>query len=115
MLCVVVVTFAAGECSGVLRRAGYHPVSLLGLVATVSLMIGTYTKGVAAFPLVLVLLAAFTFIWYLAGIERGSTVAGTAATLFTVGWVSLLGSFGGLLLSPAPFPNRHGIAFLLGG
>jgi phosphatidate cytidylyltransferase len=113
-LCVVVVTFAAGECFGVLRRAGYHPASLLGLVGTVSLMIGAYTKGVAALPLVLVLLTVFTFIWYLLGIERGSPVAGTAATLLTVGWVSLLGSYAGLLLAPSAFPNRHGIAFLLG-
>ncbi len=114
VLCVVVVTFAAGECFGVLRRAGYHPASLLGLVGTISLMIGAYTKGVAALPLILVLITVFTFIWYLLGIERGSPVAGSAATLLTVGWVSLLGSYAGLLLAPSDFPNRHGIAFLLG-
>ncbi len=114
VLSTIVVTFAAGECFGVLRRAGYHPATLLGLVGTVSLMIGAYTKGVAALPLVLVLLIVFTFIWYLFGIERGSPVAGTAATLLTVGWVSLLGAYAGLLLAPSAFPNRHGIAFLLG-
>ncbi len=114
VLSVLVVVFAAGECFGVLRRAGYHPATLLGLVGTVSLMVGAYTKGVAALPLVLVLITAFTLIWYLFGIERGSAVAGTAATLLTVGWVSLLGSYAGLLLAPSSFPNRHGIAFLLG-
>ena len=114
VLSAVVVTFAAGECFGVLRRAGYHPASLLGLVGTISLMVGAYTKGVAALPLVLVLITVFTFIWYLFGIERGSPVAGTAATLLTVGWVSLLGAYAGLLLSPSAFPDRHGIAFLLG-
>jgi CDP-diglyceride synthetase len=114
VLTVIVVTFAAGECFGVLRRAGYHPATLLGLVGTISLMVGAYTKGVAALPLILVLITVFTLIWYLFGIERGSPVAGTAATLLTVGWVSLLGSFAGLLLSPSSFPDRHGIAFLLG-
>ncbi len=114
VLCLVVVTFAAGECFGVLRRAGYHPATLLGLVGTISLMIGAYDKGIAAVPLVLVLITAFTLIWYLFGIERGSPVAGTAATLLTVGWVSLLGAYAGLLLSPSTFPDRHGIAFLLG-
>ncbi len=113
-LCLVVVTFAAGECFGVLRRAGYHPATLLGLVGTISLMIGAYDKGIAAVPLILVLITAFTLIWYLFGIERGSPVAGTAATLLTVGWVSLLGAYAGLLLSPSMFPDRHGIAFLLG-
>ena len=114
VLCLIVVTFAAGECFGVLRRAGYHPATLLGLVGTVSLMIGAYSKGVAALPLVLVLITAFTLIWYLVGIERGSAVAGTAATMLTVGWISLLGAYAGLLLSPSLFPDRHGIAFLLG-
>jgi CDP-diglyceride synthetase len=114
VLVVLVVTFAAGECFGVLRRAGYHPATLLGLVGTVSLTVGAYTKGVAALPLVLVLITVFTLIWYLFGVERGSPVAGTAATLLTVGWVSLLGAYGGLLLSPSTFPDRHGIAFLLG-
>jgi CDP-diglyceride synthetase len=114
VLTVIVVTFAAGECFGVLRRAGYHPATLLGLVGTISLMVGAYTKGVAALPLVLVLITVFTLIWYLFGIERGSPVAGTAATLLTVGWVSLLGAYAGLLLSPSAFPDRHGIAFLLG-
>ncbi len=114
VLCLVVVTFAAGECFAVLRKAGYHPATLLGLVGTISLMVGAYNKGVAALPLVLVLITVFTLLWYLFGVERGSPVAGTAATLFTVAWVSLLGSYAGLLLSPSTFPDRHGIAFLLG-
>ena len=114
VLVVIVVTFAAGECFGVLRRAGYHPATLLGLAGTISLTVGAYSKGIAALPLVLVLITVFTLVWYLLGIERGSPVAGTAATLLAVGWVSLLGSYAGLLLSPSTFPNRHGIAFLLG-
>jgi phosphatidate cytidylyltransferase len=113
-LSIVVVTFAAGECFGVLRRAGYHPATLLGLVGTVSLMVAAYTKGPSAIPLVLVLIAIFTLLWYLFGIERGSPIAGSAATLFTIGWISLLGSYAGLLLSPSEFPHREGIAFLLG-
>jgi phosphatidate cytidylyltransferase len=114
ILCIVVVTFAAGECFGVLRRAGYHPATLLGLVGTVALMIAAYTKGASAIPLVLVLIVVFTFLWYLFGVERGAPVAGSAATLLTVGWISLLGSFAALLLAPSNFPDRHGIAFLLG-
>jgi phosphatidate cytidylyltransferase len=114
ILCLLVVTFAAGEAFAVLRRAGWRPATLLGLVGTISLMVGAYTKGAAALPLVLVLITAFTLLWYLFGVERGSAVAGTASTLLVVGWVALLGSYAGLLLSPSTFPNRHGIAFLLG-
>jgi CDP-diglyceride synthetase len=114
VLCAVVVTFAAGECFGVMRRAGYHPATLLGLVGAVSLMVAAYTKGPSAIPLVLVLIAVFTMLWYLFGIERGSPIAGSASTLFTIGWIALLGSYSALLLSPSEFPNRTGIAFLLG-
>jgi CDP-diglyceride synthetase len=114
ILCLLVVTCAAGEAFAVLKRAGWRPATLLGLVGTVSLMLGAYNKGIAAIPLVLVLIVVFTLLWYLFGVERGSAVAGTASTLLVVGWVGLLGSFAGMLLCPALFPDRHGIAFLLG-
>ncbi len=114
VLCLLVVTFAAGEAFAVLRRSGWRPATLLGLVGTISLMVGGYDKGIAAVPLVLVLITAFTLLWYLFGVERGSAVAGSASTLLVVGWVALLGAFAGLLLDPTTFPHRHGIAFLLG-
>jgi CDP-diglyceride synthetase len=113
ILTIVFVTFAAGESFGVLRRAGYQPATLLGLAGTVALMWGAYAKGISAIPAVLVCITVFTLIWYLIGIER-SPVAGSAATLLTVGWVSLLGAYAALLLAPSIFPDRHGIAFLLG-
>ncbi|MGA2837712.1 MAG: phosphatidate cytidylyltransferase [Acidimicrobiales bacterium] len=114
VLSLLIVTFAAGEAFAVLRRAGWRPATLLGLVGTISLMVGAYNKGIAALPLVMVLITVFTLLWYLFGVERGSAVAGTASTMLVVGWVALLGSFAGLLLAPSTFPDRHGIAFLLG-
>jgi len=114
ILSILVLTFAAGEFFGVLRRAGYHPATLLGLVGSVSLMVAAYDKGPSAVPLVLVLIVAFTLLWYLLGIERGPVVAGAASTFLTIGWISLFGTYAALLLSPAAHPNREGIAFLLG-
>ena len=114
-LVTVVVTMAAAEAYAAFRQGGYHPVTLLGLVATISLMVATYNKGEVALPLVLVLLIAFCFIWHLAGVEHTDAVRSTGTTLFVFGWVAVFGSFGALLLSPALFPDRHGIAFLLGG
>jgi phosphatidate cytidylyltransferase len=114
-LVTVVVTMAAAEAYAAFRQGGYHPVTLLGLVATVSLMIAAYNKGEAALPLVIVLLLVFCFIWHLAGVEHTDAVRSTGTTLFVFGWVAVFGSFGALLLSPALFPDRHGIAFLLGG
>ena len=77
-------------------------------------MIETYNKGVAALPLVLVLLVAGSFVWYLARVEPAADpVSGIASTVFVFVWVGAFGSFAALLLDPTLFPDRHGIAFLL--
>ena len=111
VLVTAIVTVAAAEAYDVLRRAGYRPATLLGLVATVSLMFATYSDGVAAIPLVLVLTTIFTFLWYLFGVVRARPTVNVAVTLFVFLWVGLLGSFAALLLA---LPDREGIAFLLG-
>jgi phosphatidate cytidylyltransferase len=111
IVCIVVL-LAAAEAFAAFRRAQYHPATLLGLVAVLSLLIETYNKGVAALPLVL--LVAGCFIWYLARVEPAAEpVSGIASTVFIFVWVGAFGSFAALLLNPNLFPDRHGIAFLL--
>lgn len=110
----LVVLLATAEGFAAFRRAQYHPATLLGLVAVLSLMIETYNKGVAALPLVLVLLVAGSFIWYLARVEPAADPAsGMLSTVFVFVWVGAFGSFAALLLNPTLFPDRHGIAFIL--
>ena len=110
----VVVLLATAEAYAAFRRAQYHPATLLGLVAVLSLLVETYNKGVAALPLVLVLLVAGSFIWYLARVEPAAEpVSGIASTVFVFVWVGAFGSFAALLLDPNLFPDRHGIAFVL--
>jgi len=110
-----VLFLAAAEAFAAFRKAGYQPATLLGLLASVSLMVATYNKGQAALPLVLVLLVAFTLLWFMGGVQPGADpVQGTGSTLFVFCWVGVLGSFAALLLNPNLFPDRHGIAFLLG-
>jgi CDP-diglyceride synthetase len=109
------VTLAAVEAFAAFRRAGYHPATLLGLVATVSLLVATYNKGQEALPLVLVLVFVFTMLWHLARVDRNAEpVRSTASTLLVFTWVAVFGSYAALLLDPTLFPDRHGIAFLLG-
>jgi phosphatidate cytidylyltransferase len=110
-LVTVIVTMAAMEAFAVFRRAGYQPATLLGLSATVSLMLATYSKGPAAFPLVVALTVVFAFLWYLAEVVRARPTVNVAVTLLGFLWVGGLGSFASLLLT---FPERRGIAFLLG-
>jgi phosphatidate cytidylyltransferase len=114
VLSTVVVTLAAAECYAALRRRDRRPATLLGLVATVAIMVAAYAKGQAALPLVLVLVVMTALVWHLVGAERGSTVEGVASTLFGFLWIGLLGSFAALMLAPSIYPHRHGIAFLLG-
>jgi CDP-diglyceride synthetase len=113
IVCVVLL-LASAEAYAAFRRAQYHPATLLGLVAVLSLLIETYNKGVAALPLVIVLLVAGSFIWYLARVEPAAEpVSGITSTVFVFVWVGAFGSFAALLLDPTLFPNRHGIAFIL--
>jgi phosphatidate cytidylyltransferase len=113
-LATVVVTLAVAECYAALRRSGRRPATLLGLVASAAIMVAAYAKGIAALPLVVVLVVITTLVWHLVGIERGSTVEGVASTWLGFLWVGFLGSFAGLMLAPSQYPHRHGIAFLLG-
>ncbi len=113
-LATIVVVLSVAECYAALRRGGKRPATLLGLVATVAIMVSAYAKGLPALPLVLVLVVMTAMVWHLVGVERGSTVEGVASTLLGFVWVGFLGSFAALLLAPGEFPHRHGIAFFLG-
>jgi phosphatidate cytidylyltransferase len=114
VLVLTIVTPAAAELFGALRRAGYRPATLVGLVATVGIGIGAYMKGEAAIPLVLALVVVFTLLWYLVGVVRDRPTINVGVTFLGFMWVGFLGSFAALLLDPRMFPNRHGVALLLG-
>ena len=110
----VVVTAAAVEAYSAFRRA-YRPATLLGLVAVAGLLVGTYDRPFVALPVVVLLLVAATLLWHLVGVDRrADPVRSTAATLLVFSWVGVFGSYGALLLAPSLFPNRTGIAYLLG-
>lgn len=115
IIATAVIGLCAIEAYAALRKAGNHPLTLLGLVATVALMVAAYNKGEAALPVVIVLLLGFSFLWHLGGVERvGDPVRSIASTLLVFCWIGVLGSFAALLLAPSLFPNKHGIAFLVG-
>ena len=111
VLAMAAVTLAAVELYDVFRRTGHRPATLLGLTATVAILLAAYNQGEMAIPLVTVLTTMFTFLWYLFGVVRARPTINVAMTLLGFLWVGLFGSFAALLLT---FPNREGIAFLLG-
>ena len=113
-LATAAMTLAAAETYASFRRAGMHPATLLGLVATVGVMVAAYNKGIAALPLVAALLLITAMIWYLVGADRGAPVVGISSTVLGFAWVGILGSFVALMLAPSIYPHRHGVAFTLG-
>jgi len=110
VLVTAILTLAAAEAYDVLRRAGYRPATLLGLIAVASLMFAAYNQGETAIPLLISLTVIFSFLWYLFGVVRARPTVNVAVTLFVFLWIGVLGSFAGLLLA---LPDREGVAFLL--
>ncbi len=111
VLLTLVVTMASAELYQALRARGHHPATLLGLVATVAIMVGVYARGLAAMPLVLALVVVFSFLWYMAGVARVRPTMNVAVTILPFAYVGFLGSFSALLLK---FPRNHGIGLLIG-
>jgi phosphatidate cytidylyltransferase len=107
----LVVIACAVEAFDAFRKAGHRPATLLGLVTTGSLLIGTYVRGERAVPLILALAVVFSLLWYLSGAEKGRPTTNIGITLLGIGWIGFLGSFATLLLR---YPHREGVAFLLG-
>jgi phosphatidate cytidylyltransferase len=114
VLSVVVVTVAAGECFGALRRGGYRPATLLGLPGVLACMTGAYLKGPSAVVAIMAAFVVATILWYVTGVTREDPVLNIGVTISTFAWVGFLGAFAGLLLSPASYPHRHGVAYLVG-
>ncbi len=98
LLCVLMV-LAAGEFFGALRQVGYQPATLVGLVAAVGLPVAVYWRGAEAYPLAIGLIVMVALLWHLVGVTAERPVPNVAVTLFGVGYVAVLGSFGALMLT----------------
>ena len=109
VLATVIITAAAAEAYGILQRSGFKPATLLGLVATVGIVLGAYWKGIEALPLGVVLVFAGAMTWYLMGIVEARPLANAAVTTSTFVWVGVLGSYAALMLR-----SHHGKGLFLG-
>jgi len=113
-LVTLVLVVSIAECYQALRRAHYRPAVLLGLLGVPALTVSVYLKGPDAFPIVGAAFVMATMGWYLLGLTRKDRIANLSATVMSFAWVGMLGSFAALLLDPAVFGHRHGVAYLLG-
>lgn len=99
LLAVVVIVMAAIEFFNAVRRVGYHPAVLPGLVASASLVLAMHWKQGDGFLMVTFLTIVVLMLWYVLGLQHERAVANIGITLFGVMWIGGLGSFAGLLLA----------------
>jgi len=109
-LVTVIVAVCAFELLESFRRAGYHPATVMALLACAAIVPIAYNKGEAAFPLVTVLVVTFTLLWYLFQVVRQRPTVNVGLTLLVWCYVGFLGGFAGLMLAFNP-----GGTGLLGG
>ncbi len=109
VLATVVVGVAAFEFYEALRKRGFHPATILGLLAAVSTPLAAYKVGESAFPLMLALLTVFSLLWYLFEVVEARAVVGVAVTVFGYSYIGVLGGFAGLLLV-----SPNGVGLILG-
>jgi phosphatidate cytidylyltransferase len=108
VLATAIITLAAAEFFTATRKAGYHPVPIIGLVATPCMVLAAYWKGEVAIPLVMFLVIATTMLWWLMDLSPDRAVPNIGITVFGVFYVGGLGAFAALLLR---LPNGIGLLF----
>lgn len=104
-----VVAVASVELYASLRTHGYRPAAVIGILGSVALVIASYERGEAAYPLIAVLVVAFTLFWYLAEVVRGEPTVNVGMTLFGFGYIGIFGGFAGLVLT-----HPDGVGLVLG-
>jgi phosphatidate cytidylyltransferase len=109
VLATVVVGVAAFEFYEALRKRGFHPATILGLLAAVTTPLAAYKVGESAFPLMLALLTVFSLLWYLFDVVEARVVVSAAVTVFGYAYIGVLGGFAGLLLV-----SPNGVGLILG-
>lgn len=110
---VVAVTTAAAEGYNLLRRGGYRPAALVGLLAVIGLVVGAYVAGEDAIVLVIFGAILISLVWFMVQHRGEQFVVGVTTTMVIVVWVGLFGAFAGLLLRHALFGDG-GLGLLIG-
>ncbi|MEX1006208.1 MAG: phosphatidate cytidylyltransferase [Acidimicrobiia bacterium] len=97
-LVTIIVAIAAFEFYEGVRRAGFQPATIIGLLGSAGLVSIAYSYGERAFPLVSAVVLGFTLFWYLAKVVNARPMVNAAVTMLGYGYVGVLGGFAGLLL-----------------
>lgn len=99
IVATAILALATAEFFTAMRTVGYNPATLLGIATTIGLTVAVYWKSTVAYPVVLFVAVACALLWYLLAIGGGRPVPNLGITMLGIGYISVLGSFAGLLLS----------------
>jgi phosphatidate cytidylyltransferase len=97
---VAVVGLASVEFFDKVSEKGYHPATVVGIVACTAAPLATYWVGETAIPLVVALAFAAACATFIAsaGLES-NPMPNIAITMLGIVWIGILGSFGAIILS----------------
>ncbi|MDH3499390.1 MAG: phosphatidate cytidylyltransferase, partial [Acidimicrobiia bacterium] len=91
-LLALVIILALGEFYASVRRAGFTPVAIFGLVGSIGLLIGTWRSGPFAIGGFLVTTAVAVTLWF-SLVPRRDPLGNAAITLLGVAWITGLLAF----------------------
>ncbi|HSQ37069.1 MAG TPA: phosphatidate cytidylyltransferase [Acidimicrobiia bacterium] len=77
-----------GELYGTLRRAGYQPLTLFGLLGAIGLLAGAWFYGLVAIPVAAVALTVVCFFYYTFASRRRDPLTNGSITLLGALWVA---------------------------
>ncbi|MDQ6615084.1 MAG: phosphatidate cytidylyltransferase [Actinomycetota bacterium] len=98
LLSTVIVTASALELYNLIQHRGFRPATLLGVCATVAVMLASYWRGEVSVPLILALVFITSMLWYLFGVVDARPVVNVGMTVMTFVWIGVFGSYASLLL-----------------
>ncbi len=100
-LIVGVVVLAAIEVFAAMRKAGLHPATLLGIVASAALPLAAYHRGHAGYTLVIALSVVASALWYLSGADTQRPAVNIGLTMLGITWVGGLAAFASFIIQSA--------------
>ncbi len=98
LLATVIITAAALEMYNLIQHRGFRPATLLGVCATVAVMLSSYWRGEVSVPLILALVFVTSMLWYMVGVVDARPVVNVGLTVMTFVWIGVFGSYASLLL-----------------
>ena len=115
VLVVAVLGLAAVEFLDSVRRQGYQPAQLVGIVGTIALPLAAYWRGESGIPVVLFVAFAAAALWFVAsGSLDSAPLPNLAVTMLGIVYIGLMGAYAALILSMRDsFGNGHGTGTLV--